>query len=354
MTLQSNVCDTLYFGEQQDYSVNVSLQKPCSGNLTPGNTVFSANPVCSSTAFTLSLQNYTLYSGITYQWQSSLDNSTWSNTTCATDAEYTASQTADTWYKCEVTCTGITVASNAIDVTVNPLPTITPADTTTFCQGGSVVLNTDSTGLSYQWQNYGYDIDGATSASYIAFETGSYSIIMANINNCSDTSQAVTVTANPVLPVIVDISPTANPACSGSDVTFTALATNGGTDLSYLWEVNGVNAGTNSSTYTYIPLNNDTVTCLSISNTTCATGNHTSGDTIKMTVNNCLYFSISGYVKYENKDSTAIQNTDVYLANSSDIIFDNTITDNTGYYIFDNIVNGTYKLSVLKKMPGVV
>ncbi len=49
----------------------------CSGSPTPGNTISTANPVCSEKPFMLSLQ--TPGSGFNYQWQSSSDGTTWSD-----------------------------------------------------------------------------------------------------------------------------------------------------------------------------------------------------------------------------------------------------------------------------------
>ena len=63
-------------GQAEDYTVNVLQQ--CSGTPAPGNTLSSSNPVCPSTPFTLSLQNPGVTAGLTYQWQSSSDGSTWS------------------------------------------------------------------------------------------------------------------------------------------------------------------------------------------------------------------------------------------------------------------------------------
>jgi len=91
---------------------------PCSGIPTPGNTNASMNPVCANTNFGLSMQNFTLGSGVTYQWQSSPDGTTWTDIVGATNFTSTTSQSSDTYYQCVVTCaTGGTGTSNPLLVT---------------------------------------------------------------------------------------------------------------------------------------------------------------------------------------------------------------------------------------------
>jgi hypothetical protein len=77
---------------------------PCAGTPAPGNTLSSANPICSGVAFTLSLSTPPTETGITYQWQSSPDGATWTNIVGATSATYVATQAVATYYHCRVTC----------------------------------------------------------------------------------------------------------------------------------------------------------------------------------------------------------------------------------------------------------
>ena len=89
----------------------------CTGTPAPGNTLSSASPVCSGASFTLSLQNSTSGSGVTYQWQHSTDGgSTWADVAGATSATLVTSQTVAKSYKCNVTCSGATGTSTAISL----------------------------------------------------------------------------------------------------------------------------------------------------------------------------------------------------------------------------------------------
>jgi len=96
-------------------------------------------------------------------------------------------------------------------------------------------------------------------------------------------TSSVDVLVNPNLPASLTIAATATTVTQGSTVSYTATPTNGGTTPSYQWKVNGINAGTNSSTYSYVPANGDIVTCTMTSSLTCS-GTATS-NTITMTVN---------------------------------------------------------------------
>ncbi|HAP01032.1 MAG TPA: hypothetical protein DCQ93_03810 [Bacteroidetes bacterium] len=94
----------------------------------------------------------------------------------------------------------------------------------------------------------------------------------------------------------VSIAQTAgtNPTCSGSSVTFTATPVNGGTTPSYQWQVDGVNAGTNSPTFTTNSLTNgQVITCIMTSNLGGVTGNPATSNSIVMTINTAVTPAVS-------------------------------------------------------------
>jgi len=86
----------------------------------------------------------------------------------------------------------------------------------------------------------------------------------------SSASVDVTVITGALPSVRIDAS--ANPVNSGTNVTFTATPTNGGTAPSYQWKVNGTNVGTDSPSYIYIPTHGDIVSCVMTSNSGCLNG----------------------------------------------------------------------------------
>ena len=95
----------------------------CTGKPAPGNTIASSTTICPSVNFTLTLQNpLTNAGGISYQWQSSPDSSTWTDIAGATSASYTTNITTKTYYHCVVKCTlsSLQSTSSNISVTTNP------------------------------------------------------------------------------------------------------------------------------------------------------------------------------------------------------------------------------------------
>lgn len=96
----------------------------CAGTPAPGTTLSTASSVCPSVSFTLSLSaTPTGLTGITYQWQSSPDNITFSNIVGATSSSYSGTQSVATYYQCVVTCTvsGLSGTSTPVQVNMSPL-----------------------------------------------------------------------------------------------------------------------------------------------------------------------------------------------------------------------------------------
>lgn len=126
--------------------------------------------------------------GYTYKWYNGANI-----IAGATSSSYTAIAAGS--YTVAVTATGsCTTTSAPIVVTIGgTTATITPAATTTFCQGGNVVL-TASAGSSYKWMLGGNAINGATNIAYTASLPGSYTVEVINASNCKATSTITQVT----------------------------------------------------------------------------------------------------------------------------------------------------------------
>ncbi|MFA4917324.1 MAG: hypothetical protein WC560_11735, partial [Syntrophales bacterium] len=191
-------------------------------------------------------------------------------------------------------------SASTLAVTVNPnLPasvSIAANHAGAICAGTSVTFTATPTNggsaPTYQWKNGGTNITGATSSTYTSTMLANNDVItceMTSTESCVTgspaTSTAFTVTVNSNLPASVSIAAVpSGTICTGTSVTFTATPTNGGTPV-YQWQLNGVNAGTNSATYTNAALaTGNTVSCIMTSNLTCATGSPATSNTITITV----------------------------------------------------------------------
>jgi GEVED domain/Secretion system C-terminal sorting domain len=183
-------------------------------------------------------------------------------------------------------------ASVAVAITTGATPA---------CAGTSLTFTATPTNggsaPTYQWQVNGVNV-GTNSATYTSSSLTNGAVVTCIMtSNASGvvgspaTSNSITITINPTLTPsnAIAISSGSNPMCSGANATFTATATNGGTTPIYQWQVNGVNVGTNSPTYSSTTLaNGQTVTCILTSNALCASPSNATSNSIVMTVNTCL------------------------------------------------------------------
>ncbi|MBK5286500.1 MAG: hypothetical protein JJE25_13965, partial [Bacteroidia bacterium] len=94
--------------------------------------------------------------------------------------------------------------------------------------------------------------------------------------------------------VTISLTNGTNPACVGSSVTFTASPTNGGSSPAYQWQIDALNAGTNSPTFTTSSLTNgQVVTCIMTSNLPGVTGNPATSNGITMNINSAVAPAVS-------------------------------------------------------------
>ena len=172
---------------------------------------------------------------------SALSGNQWFNNGVAISGATGTSFTASTGgnYTVQTTGTGncSSSISAAIQVTADTLPTvpsITANGLTTFCSGGSVMLNSNLVN-NIQWYNNGIAINNAIGNSYTVTASGNYTATSTNSYGCnSQPSQVISVTVNttPSLPVITAGSATS--FCLGGSVALNSSATSGNQ-----WFLNG-------------------------------------------------------------------------------------------------------------------
>ena len=218
---------------------------------------------------------------------------------------------------------GCSATSSPVAVTVNSLPVAiaSTSNTTTICQGDSVVFNANTgAGLNYQWQKNGSNISGATNSNYTATTSGSYAVVVTNANNCSSTSNVAAVTVNPnVTPTFSQVSP----ICSGSNLSSLPTASNNG--INGAWSPALDNTSTTTYTFTPTPgqcaLNTNmtiTVNALPIANITA--GGPTTfcqGDSVQLSANSASSYLWSNGTTTQNIMVTSTGNYSVTVTDAN-------------------------------------
>ncbi len=189
----------------------------------------------------------------------------------------------------------VILANDCITVT----PTISINSTsTTFCTGSSATFTANITNggssPSYQWKRNSNNI-GTNSNTLTLFDTdvtnGDVITCVLTSNNVCQT--AATTTSNGLTLIVggtvtpsISISTASNTVCSGSNVNFSANATNGGTAPVYQWKRNNANVAVGSSvTFLAGTLNDgDIISCVLTANNICQTTATAFSNSIQLTV----------------------------------------------------------------------
>lgn len=199
---------------------------------------------------------------LTYQWQSSTDNITFTNISGATSVTYDATTLMQTTWFRRITISTVNgkecyATSNTVQVSVNNINPGSISGNQTICSGGdpTAFTNVNATGsgtISYQWQSNitgcsgsWTNIAGANSATYDAPSgvtvTTYYRRMATSLLNsvaCSDYSNCIVVTVNEVTGGVIGDNQT---LCGSNPSAFTVItpSTGSGT-LTYQWQRNTI------------------------------------------------------------------------------------------------------------------
>ncbi len=254
-------------------------------NQTPTVNIGASNSnICQGESVLFTATPVNAGSNPTYQWKVN-GNNVGSNSTTYTSNTLQHSDAVSVELTSSANCAvPAVVSSNSISMNVSssvtPAAAIT-ATSTSICQGEVIVftanINHGGTTPAYQWKVNGINA-GTNHPSFVTSSLQNGDVVNMELSsnaNCLSTntalSNSLSITVTPMAAPSVAISATDTSICQGGFVSFTATPTNGGTNPSYQWKVNGNNVGFNSSFYSSSNLNhNDVVTVELTSSSSCA------------------------------------------------------------------------------------
>lgn len=276
--------------------------------VTPGVSIAaSATTICNGTNVTFTA---TPTNGGTpvYQWKVNGNNVGTSNAVYATST-LNNNDVVTCVLSSSLNCvTTSSATSNSVTMTVNPTVatavSISSGSGTTICSGAGVTFTATPTNggtPTYQWKVNGSNV-GTNNAVYVTSTLNNNDVVTCQMTSslaCPSpaiaTSNSITMTVNSTAAPAISISSSGgNSICSGTNVTYTALANNGGTLPVYQWLLNGTLVGTNSTSYSHAALaNNDVVSCVLTYNTPCVGSGTITSNSITMTVTPAVTASVA-------------------------------------------------------------
>ena len=268
-------------------------------------------------------------------------------------------------YKITDSCNKFTtvIQNIVLNITTPIAPTISTATATTFCEGGSVILESSAL-TGNQWYRNNILISGATERTYIASVSGTYTVVTTNIHTCSSpVSDGIMVVANPsVAPTPIN-STIAND-CPLETVDLTTLQPAAVSGIEFEWWtgntttrttriINTANYNTSGAVFLWSKSTSDA--CYSLQGqrvdvviTPCCVANV--GIIENTNSNNLVHYSPADINGYEHKNYSTPNKTVYVLVNELDqkIKYINTTSPQ-----FTRVVEGNYKLHALVFGPTV-
>jgi hypothetical protein len=264
----------------------------------------SANPVCSANAVILTATPVNGGTAPVFQWKvngNNVGNGGPTHTYMATDGDSVYCVMTSN----SICATGNPATSNGIKLHTIAAVSVSvsiAASANSICAGTTVTFTaTPVNGGSnpvFQWKVNGNNV-GTNSPvfSYNPSHNHKVTCVLTSGVACTSgnpaTSNQITMIVFPLYQVKVTIATASTSICAGASATFTATVVSGGTLPVYQWKVNGLNSGTSSPVFTYIPSDNDNISCTVTSNASCVTNNTANSNQITMTVSPNVQVAVS-------------------------------------------------------------
>ncbi len=217
-------------------AVNGNALPGCSGTPTAGSATSFPTSGTGGTSFNLSLTGVSAVAGLTYQWQSSPDNSTWTNVFGATNSTYIFMGLASsTYFRCVVSCGASSASSSSQLLTLTGVAASSciPSSYSSPCTyyagtaGNPVIISGVAGGISdastcgsgtggsaYYYNNVGMSVTFVQSGSYATTMGPSYYYVSGQIwidfndNGVFEQSETVGGYQNPTSTTIARYHPT--------------------------------------------------------------------------------------------------------------------------------------------------
>ncbi len=308
--------------------------------VTPSVTINATggNSICLNQSTTLTTTSTGGGSNPTYQWYKNgtaiggATGSTYTTSTLANSDVITCVLTSNASCLLQTTATS-TAVTFSVTGSVTPSISIFAGEGNINCAGQPATITASVTGGGnapvYEWFLDNVLVNGANQSSFTSStfaNNDSLKCVLISNAGCAttltDTSNSVIISLTPTVTPTTSLSSTANVACSGTDVTFTAGSTFGGITPTYEFLINGVSVQNGvSATYSSSALHNsDVVTCVLTSNALCANPVTATSTSITMTIKPVATSSITH----------VICQGDTFLGRTATGVFRDTATGSNG------------------------
>lgn len=294
----------------------------------------SANPACANSNVTFNATPTNGGSNPTYQWYNGItpisgaNNSTYSSSSLTNNASISVIMTSN------ATCvTGSPATSNTIvqGITANVTPSLSIASNNNpVCISGNARFNISPNNggatPTYSWYVNGVLVPDSTSTTFwlnnVVNGDSVYAIMTSSltcVTNSTAKSNTITQTVLSA-PVSPSVSINASPSTTitlGTNITFTANITNGGTTPTYQWRLNGNNTVTTANYSSINFQNGDVISLIINSNHNCVSTTTATSNNLTVTIVNGTPFTPGNLIVYRVGDSsTNLVNTGnpVYLS----------------------------------------
>ena len=330
-------------------SITCTIPPPCSGAVSAGTTQLTPSTLCSGESFTASLSGASSGTGITYQWQSSSDNITYTDISGATSSSYNGTASASDWYRCIVTCTNSssTDTSVAAQLTINPFYLCNYCSVTSNCNLDDIITNVTLSTLN--------NTSSCSSGGYGDYRTG---LPIPQLSAGGSYPMSVTVGPGGTEHVAVWIDYDHSGTFDASEYTY--LGSGNGTTINGTLNIPGsppqtgitamrvrdrynttLTSGQACTTYSYgetedYLVNIGNATCL---NAPVSPSNGGSGCPVNGTVN-LIWNTLTGATGYDVYFDVNNPPTTLVSANQSDTTYNATVVSGTYYWMIVPQIGG--------------